>query len=423
VVVAVDPSTTSTGDMAGITVQGQGLDGHVYLIADLSLQSSPKGWAIVAVKAFRDYHANKIVAERNQGGQMVADTIATVDPLVPVELVWASRGKEIRAEPVSALYEHGRAHHIGAFPALEDELCFAAGTLVTTDRGDVEIERIWPGDRVLTRNGFREVLRSGCTSRSAAVLKITTRGGRCLLTTHGHPLYCPTEGRFVPARDMKEGSWVSILTETVGTERALSCSGCGGTSTRRGITSIGKAYCCIGRSTTGCTGSLSSADNCSTTSTGTGRTTPQRIFNSFRRLITSAFMKRIGGASPRRDDFPGSGASIGNPIPSNGNASAASAENRSRPSRPMPTTAPVAVHGDIIGRIEVIEERIPVFNLFVAGTHEYFENGILVHNCLWTPGDGVSPNRLDSLVWGATWLMGFKQGQTQLEELLNGCVV
>lgn len=127
VVVGVDPSATSMGDEAGIVVDGI-LDGELYVLADESVQGSPLTWATAAVTAYHKHRADCIVAESNNGGEMVALTIATVDKNVPVKMVHASRGKQTRAEPISALYEDkpdrtGRGHHVGTFPALEDEMC------------------------------------------------------------------------------------------------------------------------------------------------------------------------------------------------------------------------------------------------------------------------------------------------------------
>jgi phage terminase large subunit-like protein len=110
------------GDEAGIITVGRS-QGNGYLIADDSLQGSPKAWATAAVTAFHRHKANRIVAEANNGGEMVALTIETVDPSVRVKLVHASRGKHTRAEPIASIYEHGRGHHVGSFPALEDEMC------------------------------------------------------------------------------------------------------------------------------------------------------------------------------------------------------------------------------------------------------------------------------------------------------------
>jgi hypothetical protein len=122
IVVGVDPSVTSMGDEAGIVTAGvNGENG--YVLADDSVQGSPLTWASAAVKAYYLYSADKIIAEANNGGEMVELTIAQVDPTVPVELVHATRGKRTRAEPIVAQYEKKKVHHVGTFPALEDELC------------------------------------------------------------------------------------------------------------------------------------------------------------------------------------------------------------------------------------------------------------------------------------------------------------
>lgn len=121
IVVGVDPSATSTGDEAGIITAGRARNVG-YTLADDSLQGSPEQWARAAVTAYHRHKANLIVAEKNNGGEMVSAVIHQVDPTVPVKLVTASRGKATRAEPVSVIYEKGRAHHVGNFAALEDEL-------------------------------------------------------------------------------------------------------------------------------------------------------------------------------------------------------------------------------------------------------------------------------------------------------------
>jgi phage terminase large subunit-like protein len=122
-IVAIDPATTAkdSSDETGICVAGLAGD-HVYVLADLSLRASPHGWASVAVKAYYQYRADRIIGESNNGGDMVENTLRTVDPNIPVSLVWASRGKLIRAEPVAALYEQNRVHHVGVFTELENEM-------------------------------------------------------------------------------------------------------------------------------------------------------------------------------------------------------------------------------------------------------------------------------------------------------------
>jgi len=118
IVVGLDP-----GSAAGIVVVGLGNDGHAYVLEDVSIRGSPATWAGQAIAAYHKYTANVIVAEANHGGDMVITTIATQDDRVATKKVWASQGKYARAEPVSALYEKGRVHHVGLFAELEDQLC------------------------------------------------------------------------------------------------------------------------------------------------------------------------------------------------------------------------------------------------------------------------------------------------------------
>lgn len=122
IVVAIDPSASSTGDEAGIITAGKASN-EGYVISDDSIQGSPKTWATAAVTAYHKYEADCIVAEANNGGEMISEVIATVDPAIRVRLVHASRGKRTRAEPVASVYEHKRGHHVGSFPQLEDEMC------------------------------------------------------------------------------------------------------------------------------------------------------------------------------------------------------------------------------------------------------------------------------------------------------------
>jgi len=111
----------------GIVVAGLGVDGRAYVLADKSERLGPNGWAKAGVAAFHAWEADKIVAEQNNGGEMVQITIRTADADVPVKLVHASRGKITRAEPVSALYEQGKVSHCGFFPELEDQMTSYTG--------------------------------------------------------------------------------------------------------------------------------------------------------------------------------------------------------------------------------------------------------------------------------------------------------
>jgi len=125
VVVAMDPSTTSKATSAefGIMVVGLGTNGEVYLLDDLSARMTPGQAMRTAVAAYYEWEADRIVGEMNNGGDFIEELLRTVDENVPYRTVSASRGKQVRAEPVSAIYEQGRAHHVGTYPKLEDQLC------------------------------------------------------------------------------------------------------------------------------------------------------------------------------------------------------------------------------------------------------------------------------------------------------------
>lgn len=124
IVVAVDPAVTDTpeSDEHGIIVAGKADDKRGIVLEDGSLQGSPRDWASRAVSLYRTWGADCVVVEVNQGGDMVAHTIRTIDPNIRIREVRASRGKHVRAEPVAALYEQGRVAHVGSFPALENQM-------------------------------------------------------------------------------------------------------------------------------------------------------------------------------------------------------------------------------------------------------------------------------------------------------------
>jgi phage terminase large subunit-like protein len=125
VVVAIDPAVSNNegSDETGIVVAGIDQTDHGHVLADLSGKYGPREWASKAIKAYEDFNADRIIAEVNNGGQMVETTIRMVNRSVPFRAVHASRGKVVRAEPISALYEQGRVSHVGSFPELEDQMC------------------------------------------------------------------------------------------------------------------------------------------------------------------------------------------------------------------------------------------------------------------------------------------------------------
>ena len=166
IVVGVDPSATSNGDEAGIITAGR-MGEEYYTLADDSVQGSPETWAQAAIAAYIRYKADCIVAEKNNGGEMVESVIrqAVVNAKqrgenignVPVKLVWASRGKATRAEPISAIAENnpsrgqkGRDHHVGTFPLLEDELCLWMPGDASPNRLDA---KVWAMTELMENEG------------------------------------------------------------------------------------------------------------------------------------------------------------------------------------------------------------------------------------------------------------------------------
>jgi len=124
IVVGVDPPASAKGDECGIIVCGVDASGIGHVLADCSLaRPSPESWARRVAQAAREWQADRVIAEANQGGAMVKSVLHAADCALPVRLVHASRGKAARAEPVAALYEAGRVRHAGMFGKLEDQLC------------------------------------------------------------------------------------------------------------------------------------------------------------------------------------------------------------------------------------------------------------------------------------------------------------
>lgn len=152
VIVAVDPAATSSAkaDETGIIVAGIDSDRHGYVLEDMTIKATPEQWARVAIDAFNKWNADKIVGEANNGGDMIETIIKNINPDIPYKKVWASRGKATRAEPVSALYERNKIHHIGYFPDLEDELCEWEPGLSSPNRLDA---CVWAFTELILKGG------------------------------------------------------------------------------------------------------------------------------------------------------------------------------------------------------------------------------------------------------------------------------
>ena len=125
IVVGVDPAVTGseTSDETGIVVVGKDAAGHLYVLGDYSIRGTPLDWARQVAWAVDKHGADRVVGEVNNGGDLVEVNLRTVSKNLPFKKVSASRGKYIRAEPIASLYEQGKVHHVGTFPALEDQMC------------------------------------------------------------------------------------------------------------------------------------------------------------------------------------------------------------------------------------------------------------------------------------------------------------
>jgi phage terminase large subunit-like protein len=138
IVVGVDPAASADDESSETGIVVAGVDGHGdgYVLEDASLRGTPLEWASAVVAVFDRWRADRVVAEANNGGLMVEQTLRTVRPRLPITLVHASRGKIPRAEPVAALYEQNKVHHIGGFPHLEDQMTTYDGSGTSPDRMD-----------------------------------------------------------------------------------------------------------------------------------------------------------------------------------------------------------------------------------------------------------------------------------------------
>lgn len=174
IVVGIDPavSTNTSSNETGIIVGGIDGNGHGYIIDDLTIKGSPSEWASNAIRGYHDWKADKIVAENNNGGDMVKFTLSTVDSSVPVRLVHAARGKQTRAEPISSLYEQGKIHHVGCLPTLEDQMTtWIPNEGDSPDRVDALVWCMW--DLMIDGNkNYKKTAPSGLSSGSGSTWKV-----------------------------------------------------------------------------------------------------------------------------------------------------------------------------------------------------------------------------------------------------------
>jgi phage terminase large subunit-like protein len=405
IVVAIDPAITAKAEsnLTGIVVAGLGVDGRGYVLADGSGRFMPGEWAKKAVSLYDSVGADRIVAEGNQGGEMVRHTILTERSNIPVKIVHASHGKNARAEPVQALYEQNRISHVGRFEELERQMCVAPDTLITTDRGDVAISKLRGDEKIATREGYRSIKWCGRTGIKKTLV-IKNDFGFYVKLTEDHPIFIVGRG-FVRADKVKIGdetlclekqsnhSLILKARDTLKTNKVIS-----------GRAIAVAAYCFIAQ--------------CGEALTGRYHATKKSIISMATHLITNC---RISNVS--RD------LSIAVVTPSQAlqlflRKSEASCESANGPSKNLGRLSALnAVRhtkqmvNDLNSaqcraeKSSIIVEIKPgdvseVWDLTVNDTPEFFANGILLHNCTWEPlGKMPSPDRLDALVWAFTELM------------------
>jgi len=441
VVVAIDPPVTSgeDADECGIICAGLGTDKHGYVLADASERGlSPKEWADKAIGLYVMNDADYIVAEANNGGEMIEQVIRNIDANIKVRLVYASRGKVTRAEPVSNLDEQGRVHHVGYFKELEDQMCLAAGTLVETSKGDVPIQCVLPGDMVMTRQGWRPVKSARETGCSSDFVVIKTTDGRALKCTPTHPIFDAEAQQFVPAANVRSGmhlvvrpSWASTANQSHG--EAVGIIGCQAATTGTQGESFfteqsGKRIETQSQTASTFTmwtviqaitnWAISSASALQSMLQATILVGSSHLGTSGAAALRSAYghhennthstaftagskARRLTSGAESSATLPASARS--NPQPRSQSEAASSAAAHSSPEIRVGSTAVLSVT-----TLRTTPES--VFNLEVEGEHEFFANGVLTHNCDFTTDfdrktAGYSPDRVDARVWAITELM------------------
>lgn len=371
---------------------------HGYVLGDRTVHLKPEGWGRRAVEAAVEFEADDIAVEVNFGGEMAVSTIrAAADQMginIPVKMIRATRGKAVRAQPVSALSSQNRWHIVGVQPELEDQLCVIAGTLVDTQRGPVPVEHLRPGDRALTRDGLAPIAWAGQTGMASRLTRVQVQG-RVLYSTPWHRIYDPRQDRFVPALSVRRGSPLLVSNSPAGTGPWHGAAG-GGAWRTTGTTGTelpgSSSIALSGRPTTG----LSPLGISSITGTRTSGTTRSAILNS-RPPGNTLLSTEVCGAPLLRTRPPGAGNALRNGLSgSRASGPVRSAETDFGAGPPRLATADDAAP---VG----LSTAVPVYDLMIAEgfNPEFYANGILVHNCTWYPELDWSPDRLDAMVWPA----------------------
>lgn len=442
-VVAVDPAVTSGEDAAetGIIVCGAGAapegavvtDGqkvlHGFVEADYSLRAHPTKWARQVVAAYHAHECDAVIAEVNNGGELVETVLNAVDPNVKVKMVRAARGKVTRAEPVAALYDKQRIHHVGTFAQLEEQMCLPAGELVETARGTVPIEQVTTGDMVMTRGGFAPVSWAGQTGVSDELIELRTERA-AVTVTPCHRLFLHGDPReFVAARSVEAGSSLLVRPIRANMESLSHGTDAGGIAPRADISGTPRASCYIGRCTSAILARLSLGSTSIMATTIRGITCRTIWKHSRLPSIWSSMARAAGGLCRAKKS---SGALLLPGAPSNPGRQDAFAGNAGSPcfiqsdqiANFAPSGAEISIESVASATLVRLRKPVPVYNLHVADgyLHEFFVGGVLVHNCEMTAGfvpeKGMpSPDRVDALVWGFTELLLTGSGEAKVVNL------
>jgi hypothetical protein len=363
------------------------------------------------VQVYHQFQADRIVAEVNQGGDYIGMLLKTVDPDVPYSTVRATRGKAIRAEPISSLYEQRRISHVGSFPYLEDSLCFIAGTKITTARGSVNIEDVTHDDLVLTRAGWCRVNAAGCTGVRDTVT-VHMSNGISVTCTPDHPVFVVGKN-FTPASQLTSRDKIITCIETLSHDESENHRSHSSTTMVNDITSglvagttallvhVERGFFTATSMKTHMARYLMAGS--STMLTTTEKITTSATSKLCQNMITSHTTSKT--RSLECTPFPvNSKDEVQRKAGKNENnaSSLSSAWNVAAPFSLQacePRFAHVNVGGVTVLSVQENVEPSTVYNLSVDNQPEYFANGILVHNCQWTPLDKESPDRLDACVW------------------------
>jgi phage terminase large subunit-like protein len=431
VAIALDPAGTSqeTSDEMGIVAGGRDANGHGYTLRDASRRGTPAACARQAILLYDRLEADVLIGETNNGGEWIGTVIAFVaqemyrqgerpSPSVHYKMVHASRSKQTRAEPIATEMEHGRIHHVGTFPQLEEEMCLHGDTLITTADGLRPLASLQAGELVWTSAGLRPVLWSGCTQSDAEIWEITTADNMNLVGTLRHPVYHIGLQQFMPLGMLQPGDRLEV-----DTWRGAGEHGCVASMGQQGAWAnmVSKLS---GRDDSGdCDVTVTttiSEQGCFMSLSGDRHMVPlRRGISSTTKMKTAPIMLSIISNSrriPSTDGIIGNRKELSQALPQEALVTKHTGSVNSpmklcvlsvaRPfSLPVPARniAPKSVEAVCTG-VRKLPSRAPVYNLVLPAPHDYYANGIRVHNCSWVPGM-PSPSRLDAEVWCFTELL------------------